>query len=77
MQKYFVMNTDELDELDLPLHDVITNTHWTSPIAETFGMEKPTHLHFYVGYDEARKIWNEIKHLVPDTVVSVSFQGNK
>ena len=74
--KYFIMHTTELDELDLQLHDIIHQGSWTNPIAETFGQSNATHLHFYLPIVEARKAWNDIKHLVPDTVVSLSFDDN-
>lgn len=59
---------------DWPLLTCITPTHWTQAVAETFGvLNKPTHIHFYCCPEEARAWWNDLKHLIPPTITSVSF----
>jgi hypothetical protein len=53
--------------------------NWTHAIAEVFmdtdnGVTVPTHLHFYVTREKARKEWSGIKHLIPTTIQTVSFK---
>lgn len=60
-----------------PLSNCISQGHWTQADAETF--ENPEtgvveHLHFYKSQEDARKIWDSIKSLIPETIKSVSFQ---
>ena len=69
------MFTEIHNDFDLPLHNVIHNTHWTSPIAETFGStDVSTHLHFYCDKETARDVYASIKHLIPSTILTVSFK---
>ena len=60
---------------DYLVNTALTSGHWTAAKAETFvddhGVE--SHLHFYMSRTEARKVWSEIKHLVPHTINTVSF----
>lgn len=72
-QKFTVLE----DCPEWPLVRCIGRGHWTSADAETF--ENPEtgqveHLHFYMSQDKARGIWHDVKHFVPPTVKSVSFQ---
>jgi hypothetical protein len=58
------------------LTNVITNGHWTNPTAEAMAPAEdgtPEHLHFYCAIDTARALWPQIKHLVPSTIKTVSF----
>ncbi len=35
--------------------------------------QEPTHIHFFMTIEEARKCWHDIKHMVPMTIETVGF----
>ena len=68
----------ELDSCpEWELTNCITQGHWTAALAETFAPfpgSAPTHLHFYCTKAQAKAIWHTMKHMVPNTISTVSFK---
>jgi hypothetical protein len=58
------------------LTSCISRGHWTGAKWEAFASSEgvpPTHLHYYGPIEVARQDWHEVKHLVPDTIKTISF----
>lgn len=62
---------------NLSLTKRIDTGHWSSAPAELFSRSEgspPNHIHFQMSRADAYTIWHNIKHLVPDSIETVSFR---
>ena len=74
MSKYTIVPPEHAD--DWWLTNCISRGHWTAAAFEAFAPAEntaPTHLHYYGPIETARNVWHEVKHLVPDTIETISF----